>query len=230
MHGDAAPPELDGPPRGSRPRVRAAAVGPLRLQRGNQRRERQPGIAQDRHVRSEAPHQLLGVDVDADQPAVEARAAADRDTSRSRRTRCRPRPPRPPARSASRIGAKAMFSPACSGWPGGSTPLAFTVLMNGASRRSTRRRPLAGIAAPPPSTTSGASRARSNSAARAIASGVGRRAAGQRPRLSDRSSAGAGDHVDRDLDVHRPRPRAGEQRERARQHLGQLLAPAAACG
>ena len=79
----------------------------------------------------EAAHQLLRVDVDPDQLAVEAQAAPGRGTSRSRRTRCRRRARRPPARSASRNGGHAMFSPACSGWPGGRMPLALTVLITG---------------------------------------------------------------------------------------------------
>jgi hypothetical protein len=48
---------------------------------------------------------------------------------------------------------------------------------------------------------------------------------GQRPRIERQMAGLAGDHVDRDLDVHRTRPRAGKQRERAGQDLGQLLCP-----
>ena len=78
------------------------------------------------------------------------------------------------ARSASRRGGQAMFSPACRGWPGGRMPLALTVLITGASSRSASATASAAApAAPPPSTISGRSARARRPAARAMASGSG---------------------------------------------------------
>ena len=206
--------------------ARAAPSRPLvgRQRRQQRRAAAQPGVADDRHRRRKAADQLLGVDVDADQLAVEAQRlragvhlglaelGADREHDVGRAQRLAQRRPGHVLAGVQRMAGRQDAL----GVDG------VDHRQRRAARPAPRPRPPPPTA-PPPSTISGRSaprqqrrRARDRVAGRAPG-GPGRGRGCQRQVV-----AGCGDHVDRDLDVHRPRPRAGEQREGPRQHLGQL--------
>ena len=109
-----------------------------------------------------------------------------------------------------------------SGWLSGSTPLALTVMPTGApSRSATAAASAPAATAPPPSSSIGRSAAASSSTARSTSAAS---ASGGAPRAGSRSQALAGqvEHVDRDADVHRPRPARLEDLEGPREGLGQL--------
>ena len=128
-------------------------------------------------------HELLGIDVDPDQPAAKRERHRARihlglaelgpdgqhDVGRAQLPRCK--------------GGQPCSRRRCNGWPGGSMPLALMVLITGAPAA----RPAAGPRPPPPRHRRPAARAApwpraSSSAARAIASGAGAGRPGSGPR------------------------------------------------